>query len=162
MNFKKLLICVISIGLISCKINKTDNKPKNDTTRVIEFAIKTSFETKLLPEIKALKSQYPFKDSILFTSEFIPLSVLPKSLDSLKFKIISRKEILRILKNDSLNKNLPNYLIVDAFEKTDSSYFIQISNLSIIPFDGGGEISMNIISQKGNLILRHRSISNIN
>lgn len=87
MNFKKNLICVIFIALVSCKNRKIDVHPKSDTTKVIEFALKTAFETKLLPEIKALKNQYRFKDSILFTSDSIPLSVLPGSLDSLKFKI---------------------------------------------------------------------------
>ena len=162
MNLTKLLIFINLVGLVACNSRNIDSQFKSDSTKVIEFAIRKAFETKLLPEIKALKEEYWFKDSILFTSDSIPLSLLPTSLDSLKFKIVSKKEILLLFKNDSLGRKLPNYLIINSFEKTDSSYYIQISSWSIVPYGGGGMIGMDIISQKDTFVLKHRSISNIN
>jgi hypothetical protein len=121
-----MLIC-----LISCKSPKSEViQPKNDTTKVLELAIRTAFYHEQLPAISPLKKEFHFKDSILFTTNLLPLSALPLSIDTISFKILSRNQICSLIRADSNISELSNYLYVSAFEKSDTGYYVNIQSLS--------------------------------
>ncbi len=79
--------------------------------------MRTAFDHENLPDISPLKYNYRFKDSILFTTNVLLLSNLPKTADSINFKIISKDKICAMLIADSNKLKLPDYLIIDVFEK---------------------------------------------
>jgi hypothetical protein len=92
-------------------------KIKSDTSLVLDLAIRTAFYHENLPGIAALKKQYHFGDSILFCSDPLPLSILPKRVDSLRFKVLSRKEIVLLIQTESDLRNIPNFLNVTDLKK---------------------------------------------
>jgi len=80
---------------------------KNDTTEVIEFAIRKAFYHHNLPADDQLTKKYYFKDSILFTADFLPLKYLPTSVDSANFKILPQEQIVQLIGLDSKVMPIP-------------------------------------------------------
>lgn len=154
---------ISTLCLTSCSTNDTSTKnfAKSDTTKILELAIRTAFHG-FLPDVSAVKGNYYFKDSILFTSKSLTLDSLPTAVDTLKFKILSKDHLCRLIKNDSFSENQPNYLSIQAFEKTDTGYYIQIASLSCLPYGGGGSLGLYIAKQGDTLYVKKRMGSSIN
>ncbi len=163
MTLYKIALCIIIIVFTSCKNSNTKIlQPKNDTTKVLELALKTAFYHGNLPSISPLKYPYRFKDSILFTTNSLPLLALPLNIDTLKFKILSKNQILSILIADNNMDKLPNYLSVARFERSDTGYYVQIQSLSSVQYGGGGDIGIYIAKVKDSFIVKSKMINSIN
>ena len=164
MNLQLFSAFFLTISLLlacSSKESKTES-PANDTTRVIALAIKASLDRHRLPEDGQLKSKYYFKDSILFTTDSLPIEYLPKSVDSVKFKILRKDEICRLISADSLSDNKPNYLAITTFKKIDSGYQVCVASLSCIPYAGGGAHIVEIFKKGDSLTVLHKGSLSIN
>src|SRR5690606_23893704 len=114
----------------------------NDTITVLNLAINEGISDEFMPDASALKRNYIYGDSILLTSEFLPLNFLPRKLNNQIFKILSKEDICSVIDADYLHMDFPNYLIVRKFEKNDTGYYVQLQNLSCIEFGGGGSLGL--------------------
>ena len=159
----KFISYLLLYTLISCNESNTVSiSPKDDTTRVIELALRTAFYHHNLPSIDPLSYPYHFKDSILFTSDNLPLHFLPQTLDSLNFKILSLDKICPMILADSKMEKTPNYLIVRNLEKSDTGYYVHLGSLSCRPYGGGGSIGIYIEKKKDSFIVKSKMSSSIN
>ena len=157
------IFAFILFVLASCKdSNEKLIQPKNDTTKVIELALRTAFYHQNLPEIDLLFYPSHFKDSILFTSDSLALVNLPSKVDSVFFKILTQNQICSIIRADSNIAKVPNYLYISAFEKSDNGYYINIQNRSCLPYGGGGVIGIYIAKDKDSFIVKSKMSSSIN
>lgn len=52
-----------------------------------------------------------------------------------------------LLRADSNNLNLPNYLIVSELEANDSGYYLQVQNLPALPY-GGGSLGLYYVKKE--------------
>jgi hypothetical protein len=159
----KLASVILLIALWSCKgqIHQTV-PPLNDTTFLLTQALSNAISVRFMPDADAVTRPYRFKDSILLTSKVISLDLLPASIDDHHFKIMGEHDILQILRADSNNLNLPNYLILSRFEANDSGYYVQVQNLSALPFGGGGLLGLYYVKKGDSLINVKRSAWSIN
>lgn len=161
-NFGILFLLVV---LWSCKSHKEMAFPLgavSDTTLVLNQALSEAVSVKFIPGASALTRLYHFKDSILITSKASLLSFLPVSVGSQKFKVMESHAIISILRADSNNLNLPNYLIVSDFVANDSGYYLQVQNLSSLPYGGGGSLGLYYIKIGDTLMNVKRSAWSIN
>jgi hypothetical protein len=159
----KFLFCTLIISLVSCKSPTLKVvQPKNDTTKILELAIRTAFYHESLPSCDRLKDDYRFKDSILFTTDSLPLESLPISIDTMKFKILPKDQICLMIRADSNMEQVPNYLCIRTFEKNDTGYYLSIQSLSCLSFGGGGGIGMHIIQEGDSFIVKDRTTFSIN
>jgi hypothetical protein len=117
-----------------------------------------------MPDADALTRPYEFKDSILLTSdeEVISLNLLSNSVGVKNFKIMRENEILKMLRADSKNENLPNYLKISRLERTDSGYYVQVQNLNAMPFGGGGTLGIYYLKRGDSLLSVKESATSIN
>jgi hypothetical protein len=154
---------ILLLLLWSCK-DQTHHSVRqdSDTTFLLNQVLNDATSGRFMPDADAVMRPYYFKDSILLTSKIISLDLLPTSIGDRKFKIMAEKEILSMLRTDSNNLHLPNYLIVSEFEKNDSGYYVQIQNLSALPFGGGGALGLYYIKKGDSLINIKRAASSIN
>ena len=164
MSSIKIYIVFLMVVIFSCRSLDTQptTKIKSDTAAVLELAIRTAFYHENLPSIDPLKKRYHFGDSILFSSGTLPLSILPKTIDSLNFKILSQKEIFLLVVTESNLSKIPNYLNIGAFEKSDSGYYVSVQSLNCLNFGGGGKIGIYITKQNDSFIVKRKMSSNIN
>jgi hypothetical protein len=109
-----------------------------------------------------LKKKYHFEDSILLTSDSLPLFFLPKSVDSIKFKILSKKRICSLFAIENDLSKVPNYLYINTFEKNDTGYYVSLESLICFPFSGGGKIGIYITKVKDSFIVKEQMSSSIN
>lgn len=161
-NFGILFLLVV---LCSCKSHKEKAFRKgavSDTTLVLNQALSEAVSVKFMPGASALTQPYRFKDSILLTSKASLLSFLPSSVGSQKFKVLESDKIISMLRADSNNPNLPNYLIVSDFVTNDSGYYLQVQNLSSLPYGGGGSLGLYYIKNANTLMNVKRSAWAIN
>ena len=156
-------ILILLLFLLSCKNQKEQTVPPvNDTTLVLNQALSDAVSVRFMPDASALTQPYHFKDSILLTSKIGFLNLLPVSVGGQKFKVMEENKITSILRADSNNLNLPNYLIVSDFESNDSGYYIQVQNLSTFPYGGGGSLELYYIKKGDSLINVKKSAWSIN
>ncbi|MBS1511611.1 MAG: hypothetical protein JST86_12265 [Bacteroidetes bacterium] len=164
MNTK--IVCFIFLLLLLSSCENLATKPitqsKSDTTLVLDLALRTAFYHENLPGISPLKRHYRYGDSILFSSETLPLSALPQSSDTINFKILNRKEIISLTQSENDLSKLPNYLNIGAFEKSDTGYYVSVESLSTVDFGGGGVIGIYIKKEKDSLIVVKKMSSNLN
>lgn len=159
----RILLLIISAAIASCTNNsKKIPFAKNDTTEVLNLALRTAFYHENLPGISPLKRNYLFKDSILFTSDSIPLSALPSNIDTLNFKILDHNQICLSIRSDSGKQERSNYLFIRAFEKRNEEYYVSIQSLSCFPYGGGGSIGIHIIKEKSSFFVKDKMSSSIN
>lgn len=124
---------VILIILTSCGSKSGSETPANaDTTQVIVLALKTALGQDF-PELNDVKRWESPGDSIFLTTKLFPLSNLPASVDSFKFRILPDTLICSIIKADTAGTELPNYLRLQTFQKTDTGYFVQFESVVCIP-----------------------------
>ena len=149
-------IFILLIILASCaNRNNQVSQSKNDTTKVIELAVRTVLEGDF-PDVAAVKRKDKLNDSIFFTTNLLPLSTLPQSVDSFRFKILPDTLICTIIKSDSASGELPNYLKLRSFEKSDTGYFVQLESLSCLPSGGGGSVSIHIVKTKDTFVSKKK------
>src|SRR5690606_1543460 len=151
------------LTLWSCKHQQDHSVPPvNDTTLVLNQALDNAISARIMPDADALTQSVHFKDSILLTSKVSFLALSKVSVAGQKFKVMEEQKILSALEADSNNVNLPNYLIVSQFEKNDSGFYVQVQNLSGLPYGGGGALEMYFVKKGDSLINVKSSASSIN
>jgi hypothetical protein len=163
MKVFKIMLYLTLYSLISC--NNQEQKTVtsiNDTTRVIEFAIREALYNQNLPSLGQLRDKYYFKNQILFTADSLSLEVLPRSVDTINFKVLPEDQICKIIRFDTLEQVHPNYLCVHNLAKTDSGYYMNISSLSCLPYAGGGVMGIDILKRNDSFIVLHKGFSSIN
>lgn len=152
---------------LSCNTLETDSHSSpaiGDTTRVLVLAIRTAFYHGNLPEIYTLYSSRQFNDSIWFTSDSLPLSILPKKVDSINFKILKKDQIRKMLTvgNTDTTTQKTNFLLISAFEKNDTGYYVIVESRSCLKFGGGGSFGLEIKKEKDSFIVKSIMSSSIN
>ena len=164
MNTKIVYIFFLVLIVTSCKHSATNQigQIKSDTILVLDLALRTAFYHGNLPGITPLKKHYHYGDSILFSSDTLPLSILPKTSDTIKFKILSRKEIILLTQTENDVTKIPNYLNIGAFEKSDTGYYVRVESLNSLNFGGGGIIGIYIRKEQDSLVVIKIMSSNIN
>ncbi|MEO6719613.1 MAG: hypothetical protein ABIN67_04565 [Ferruginibacter sp.] len=164
MSSKIIYITFILVNIFSCRgvDTKLTTEITSDTTLVLDLALRTAFIHDNLPSIDALRKQYHFGDSILFSSDTLPLSILPRASDTINFKILSHKEIVLLMQTESNLNKIPNYLNIGAFEKSDTGYYVSVQSLNCLDFGGGGQIGLYIVKAKDSFLVVNKMSSNIN
>lgn len=116
-----------------------------DTTQVIEVALKTLL-VESFPEMNGIRRKSNFHDSIFLTTSLLPLSTLPPSVDSFRFKILPDTLICSVIKSDTATAELPNFLRIQSFEKTDTGYFVRFESVDCIPSPSkDGAVNLTIL-----------------
>jgi len=159
-NYKIFFLCCL-IGACVNKAPLNSRRQTGDTTAVIELALRTAFIKSRLPNIDALKKPYHHGDSILFTSAKNLLALLPRSVDTLKFAVLTPQQIMEPVLRESDSRRFPNYLNLETFEKTLSGYYVSLRNQST-GFGGGGQIGIYIEKRDDSLTVIKTQSSNIN
>lgn len=127
-----------------------------DTTQVIELALKTVL-VESFPEMDGVKRKNSFHDSIFLTTNLFPLSKLPSSIDSLRFKVLSDSTICSVIKSDTVSEELPNFLRLQSFEKTDTGYIVQFESVDCIPRPSrDAAVSLYIMKTKDKYFFKHK------
>lgn len=127
-----------------------------DTTQVIELALKTVM-VESFPEMDGVKRKSMFKDSIFLTTNLLPLSSLPPRVDSFRFKILPDTIICFVIKSDSVSAELPNFLRLQSFVKTDTDYFVKFESVDCIPSASrDGSVSLHILKTKDKYVFKPR------
>ena len=152
------------ITILSCQNRsvKTIEQQKSDTAKIIEIALNEGTSVHHMPSASPLEINYRFGDSILLTSKGLSLAILPSNLHSQQFKIMAEEEICTIIRRDSNLDEVPNYLMLSHFEKSDTGYYILVQSLSCRPFHGGGSLGLYFKKIGDSLIVVTRSSSSIN
>ncbi|RZK05833.1 MAG: hypothetical protein EOO46_15610 [Flavobacterium sp.] len=117
-------------------------KKPSDTTIVLNAALRQATSVEFMPSASALRRTSRFGDTILLTVVPLSLEVLPTKSGNDIFKVLPKQTIYRILTGESYRHDIPNYLCVSQFEKNDTGYYIQVQNLSALPFGGGGSLGL--------------------
>ena len=127
-----------------------------DTTQVIELALKTVLGQPF-PEMDGVKRKSIFNDSIFLTTNLLPLSSLPPGVDSFRFKILPDTMICSVIKSDSVTAELPNYLRLQSFEKTDTGYFVRFESIDCIPSASrDGAVSLHILKTNDKYVFKRK------
>ena len=127
-----------------------------DTTHAIELALKTVL-VESFPEMDGIRRKSSFSDSIFLTTNQVRLSTLPSSVDSFQFKILPDTMICSVIKSDTMTEELPNYLRLQSFEKTDTGYFVQFESVDCIPAPSrDGAVSLHLLRTKDKFVFNHK------
>jgi len=135
---------------------------ENDTTILLKTVINEGISNRYMPSASPLTYKYKFGDSILLTSNALPLDILPSSVGHQKFKILLQSEICALLKKDSNLTQVPNYLLLNRFEKSDTGYYVQLQSLSCRYYGGGGSLGLYLKKERDSFVVINRSSSSIN
>ena len=151
------ILLVLLLFLTACgNRNAGHNSSTADTTQVIELALKTALGQDF-PEMDAVKLNSVFGDSIFFTTSLLPLSILPSSVDSFKFRIMPDTMICPLLKTDTVSPELPNYLRLQAFQKTDSDYYVEFQSVFCIPAPTrDASVGLHILKTKDKFVFQKK------
>ncbi len=162
-----LIILSKSLNLSGGYIIKDVSKNKsliveNDTTKAIRFCISYAIDSTHMPSVYESLKESIFCDSILLTSNTIPLKYLPSQVDSFSFKIMKEKEIEHILLSMPDEADPPNYLCVRGFEKTGNTFTVTLVSISSGMFPSGGGSLYEIEKVSNTFRLISSSSSSIN
>jgi hypothetical protein len=137
---------ILLLILTSCADKSSRHTASSaDTTQVIQLALKTVL-TESFPEMDGIKRKSSFKDTIFLTTSLFPLSKLPSAIDSFRFKVLPDTLICKVMKTDTASTELPNYLLLQYFEKTDTSYLIRFESVDCVPSPSrDGAVSLHIL-----------------
>jgi hypothetical protein len=157
------LFSILFLLLLSCR-NRVAHATtaSNDTSRILEIALLQGTSAQYMPAVSPLQIEYKFGDSILLTSNALPLNILPMNVGANHFKIMNQDEICFLIKRDSALEEVPNYLIVSRFEKKDTGYYVQVQSLSGRPYEGGGSLGLYLKIIRDSLIVVRRMSFSIN
>lgn len=148
---------VLLIILSACG-NKSSRQPASatDTMQVITLALKTVLVERF-PEIDGVKRKSSFSDSIFLTTRLFPLSGLPATVDSFNFKVLPDSTICSIIKSDTSATELPNYLSLQSFQKTDTGYYVLFESIDCVPRPSrDGAVSLHILKTKDKYVFNRR------
>jgi len=152
---RPLFILLFILTACADKSNKQTSSTA-DTTQVIELALKTVLGQPF-PDMDGVKRKSIFHDSIFLTTNLLPLSRLPSSVDSFRFKILPDTMICSAIKADTVTTELPNYLKLQAFEKTDTGYFVRFESIDCIPSASlAGSVNLHILKTKDKYVFKHK------
>jgi hypothetical protein len=141
---RRLFVFLIILSACTDK-SKKQSPTSVDTTQVIQLALKTVL-TESFPEMDGLKRKSIFKDTIFLTTNLFSLSALPSKVDSFKFKVLPDTLICSMLKIDTVNEELPNFLRLQSFEKTDTDYVVRFESVDCVPSPSrDGAVSLHIL-----------------
>lgn len=127
-----------------------------DTTQVIEVALKTLL-SESFPEMDGIKRKSIFHDSIFLTTNLLPLSSLPRNIDSFHFKIAPDTLICSMIKSDTTTPELPNFLRIQSFEKTDTAYFVRFESVDCIPSPSkDGAVNLTILKTNDKYVFKQK------
>ena len=127
-----------------------------DTTEVIELALKTVL-VESFPQMNGVRRKSNFNDSIFLTTNLVPLASLPSSIDSFHFKVLPDTIICSVIKSDTITAELPNYLRLQSFEKTDTGYFVQFESIDCIPAPSrDGSVSLHLLRTKDKFVFNQK------
>lgn len=138
------------------------DKSISDTTKILSITLKEALSVESMPSASSLKLSSKYDDSILLTATPISLELLPAKSGEQFFKVLPKETIYKILKSESHRQDVPNYLCISKFEKNDTGYYIQVQNLSAIPFGGGGCLGLYFKKSRDTLIIVDKVSSSIN
>jgi hypothetical protein len=143
--------------LYSCGSKQADLKGSGaDTTQVIQLALKTVL-TEPFPEMEGVKRKSSFGDTIFLTSSLIAADKLPAAVDSFHFKVLPDSSICATLKSDTATLELPDFLSLQEFQKTDSGYFVRFESVDCVPNPSrDGSVSLHILKTKDKFIFNHK------
>ena len=133
-----------------------------DTAQVIELALRTVL-VEPFPDMDGVKRKSMFHDSIFLTTTLIPLSKLPHSVDSFCFKILPDTLLCSVLKSDTVAEELPNYLSLQTFQKTDTGYFVKFESVDCIPSPSrDGSVSLHILKTNDKYVFKRNKPDSTN
>jgi hypothetical protein len=163
MSLLKYTLSICLLTLFSCGDKVTEVKrPDNDTLKILRVALQHGISGEFMPSASPLKRHYRFGDSILLTSDILPLNILPSAIENQNFKIFPKQQICSMIFADSNMTELPNYLSVSRIEKSDTGYYIQVRSLSCLPYGGGGSLGLYFKKAGDTLKMVNQSASSIN
>lgn len=143
MSLLKFTSSIYLLTLFSCGDKVTEVKRSdNDTLKILRVALQQGCLDKFMPSASSLKRHYRFGDSILLTSDILPLNILPSAIENQKFKILTKQQICSMIVADRSMTELPNYLSLSRIEKSDTGYYIQVRSLSCLPYGGGSSLAL--------------------
>ena len=145
---------IFLLALSACaEQNTRQTVSTEDTTKVIEVALHTMLEQPF-PDMDGIRRKSSFNDSIFFTTRLMPLSKLPATVDSFRFKILPDSAICAMIKSDTVEE-LPNYLKLESFEKTDTDYYVKFESVDCIPSPSkDGAVSFRILKSKDKFVFK--------
>src|SRR5258706_16307939 len=112
MKFFYLIFYIPLNLLFACQSNvPVILEQENDTGILLKTVINEAITDRYMPSAYPLTYKYKFGDSMLLTSNALPLSILPSIVGYQKFKILPQSEICALIKNDSNLSQVPNYLL---------------------------------------------------
>ena len=151
------VLFILLLFLIACSEKGGKHKFSGaDTTQVVELALKTVL-TEPFPVMDGIKRKSAFNDSIFLTTKLFSLSNLPADIDSFHFKVLPDSMICFAIKSDTGTTELPNYLSLKSFEKTDTGYFVQFESVDCVPYPSlDGAVSLHILRTKDKFIFNHK------
>src|SRR5262245_53507877 len=122
------VICILLVFLVACSQKSGRQRSSTvDTTRVIALALKTVM-SEPFPVMDGIKRGSTENDSIFLTTKLFSLSNLPPDVDSFHFKVLPDSMICSAIRTDT-SEELPNYLRLKSFEKTDTGYIVQFESV---------------------------------
>lgn len=143
--------------LIACADKSKKQYPTTaDTTQVIQLALKTIL-TEPFPEMDGIKRKSIFNDTIFLTTNLFSLSALPSKVDSFRFKVLPDTLICSLLKTDTVSEELPNFLSLQSFEKTDSDYVVRFESVDCVPAPSrDGAVSLHILKTIDKYVFKNK------
>jgi len=154
---------ILLLILTACaEKGKKQTSSAADTTQVIELALRTVL-VEPFPDMDGVKRKSMFHDSIFLTTRLIPLSKLPHSVDSFHFKVLPDTMICSVLKSDTVAEELPNYLSLQTFQKTDTGYFVKFESVDCVPSPSrDGSVSLHILKTHDKYVFKQNKPAKIN
>jgi len=162
MKLRYLSFYLLLILIFACQSNApVVINQENDTSSVLKTVIGEGISDRHMPSADPLTYQYKFGDSILLTSIVLPLDMLPSDIGNQKFKILTQSEICTLIKKDSNLTKVPNYLLLNRFEKSDTGYYVELRSLNCRYYTGGS-LGLYLKKEKDSFVIINRSSSSIN
>lgn len=156
-----LFVCAVVFFSCGEKV-PTTGRLDTDTLKVLQAALRDGISDEFMPETSPLKRPYRFGDSILLTTEILPLQMLSASAQHQPFKILPRQQICSMITADSNIIKPPNYLMINRFKKNDTGYYVQVCSCSCQLLAGGGLLGLYFKKVGDSLIITDRTAGSIN
>ena len=150
------VLLIFLLFLIACsEKSRMQKSSAADTTRVVELALKTVLNEPF-PVMDGIRRGSAFNDSIFLTTGLFSLSNLPSGVDSFHFKVLPDSSICSAIRSDTGTAELPNYLRLKSFEKTDTGYLVRFESVDCIPYPSlDGAVSLHILKTKNKFEFSH-------
>lgn len=145
MKFSQFLYGLPLLMMVaSCNNNAANTASGNDTTKAVEFAVRTALQSRR-PDFDSIRAKFHAGDTIRFTTDSLPLADLPKTIDSIPLKIIDHNELCS---TDTLSNQSDDYLYIRAFAKNDTGYYVSVQSLNCQRASNGEALGVFITKKK--------------